>query len=219
MDDNGIRIDIIRPQYAKGLERLQRDCFPTLADSELMREEHFLMHCKLFPEGNFVALHGERVVGLGAGFLIDFDFRRPQHRFMDILAHGYYTNHNPKGAYYYGADMSVHPDYRRRGIARRLYDARKGIIRKLNRRGLVAGGLIPDYAKHKAYMSAEEYVARVVAGELYDSTLSVQLKNGFRVVTMLRDYIEDSASDNWAALILWENPDYDRHRHPHQARA
>lgn len=65
-------------------------------------------------------------------------------------------------------------------------------------------------------MSAEEYVSRVVAGELYDSTLSVQLKNGFRVVTMLRDYIEDSASDNWAVLILWENPDYDPHRQAYQ---
>ena len=41
-----------------------------------MREEHFLNHCRLFPGGNFVALHGERVIGLGSGFLIDFDFEQ-----------------------------------------------------------------------------------------------------------------------------------------------
>ena len=50
---------------AEGLEQLQIACFPTLAPHERMRREHFLSHAALFPEGNFVVLNGEKVVGLG----------------------------------------------------------------------------------------------------------------------------------------------------------
>lgn len=207
MSDN-IQIVTIREEHAAALEQLQRDCFPTLDDSELMRREHFLNHVKLFPEGNFVALAGDRVVGLGAGFLIHFDFEHPDHRFMEIIDGGYYSNHDPDGDYYYGADISVHPDFRRRGIGSRLYAARKNLVRRLNRKGIVAGGLIPDYAQHKHRLSPEEYVEQVVSGELHDSTLSMQLRHGFEVRGLLPDYIQDSASDNYATLIVWDNPDY-----------
>ncbi len=205
---NAIRIDIIRPQHAEALQQLQRDCFPTLADSELMNAAHFRNHCRLFPEGNFVALAGERVIGLGSGFLIDFDFTHAQHSFQEIIDGGWYSHHDPQGDWYYGGDISVHPEFRRRGVGSRLYAARKGIVQRLNRRGIVAGGLIPGYAAHKPDMTAPEYVDKVVAGKLRDNTLSFQLGQGFEVRGLLRDYIEDEASDNWATLIVWENPDY-----------
>ena len=203
-----IRIENIQPSYAAALEQLQRDCFPTLADDELMRAEHFLNHCRLFPQGNFVALHDERVIGLGSGFLIDFDFEHSQHSFQEIIDGGFYSHHEPDGDWYYGADISVHPDYRRRGVGSMLYQARKDAVSRLNRRGIVAGGLIPGFAEYKATMSPHDYVARVVADEIYDSTLSFQLGRGFAVRGLLENYIEDEASDNWATLIVWENPDY-----------
>jgi len=206
--DEDIRIEMIKPIYAPALEQLQRVCFPTLGDNELMREEHFLNHCRLFPEGNFVALIDDQVVGLGSGFLIDFDFCHAQHSFQEIINGGYYGNHDPEGDWYYGGDISVHPDFRRRGVGSLLYAARKDAVRRLNRRGIVAGGLIPGFADHKGGMTAREYVDQVIAGGIYDSTLSFQLGRGFEVRGLLEDYIEDEASDNWATLIVWENPAY-----------
>ncbi len=208
MTSDIIRTTTIEPRFALPLEQLQRDCFPTLGEAELMREEHFLNHCRLFPEGNFVALCRDRVIGLGSGFLIDFDFDQAQHRFQEIIDGGYYSNHDPAGAWYYGGDISVHPDFRRRGVGSMLYEARKGIVKNLNRRGIVAGGLIPGFAAYKGSMSAHEYVKRVIAGEINDSTLSFQLGRGFEVRGMLDDYIEDDASDNWATLIVWDNPSF-----------
>lgn len=203
-----VRIVNVKPMYCKALEQLQRDCFPTLGEDELMTEAMFLKHCEIFAEGEFVALVGERVVGLGSGFLVNFDFDSPNHRFMDIIGGGYYTNHEPDGEWYYGADISIHPDFRGRGIGTALYNARKDLVKRLTRRGIVAGGLLPNYAKHRTIMSVHEYVDKVVTGVLYDSTLSFQLKNGFVVRDMLENYIEDEASDNWSTLIVWENPDY-----------
>ena len=203
-----IKIVTLKPEYAPALAQLQRDCFPTLAAHELMTEAHFLRHAELFPEGDFVALDGTRVVGLGSGFLTEFDFDDASHRFNDMISGGFFSNHDPSGRWYYGADISVHPEYRGRGIGTRLYDARKALVRRLNRAGIVAGGVLPGYAAHKGLMSVPEYVTNVVAGELFDSTLSFQLKHGFKVEGLLENYLDDVASDNWATLIVWRNPDY-----------
>lgn len=211
-----ITVDTIKPKYAKALAALQKKCHPTLGDDEHLREEHFLSHCKLFPEGNFVALCEGQVVGLGSGLLVNFDFDHPDHNFLEMISNGYYTNHDPKGEWYYGGDISVDPDFRRRGIGAKLYAARKGVIKALNLKGLVAGGLIPHFAHHKKQMSARQYVNKVIRGELYDPTLSFQIKQGFKVRGVLKDYLEDEASDNWATLIVWPNPFY---RVPSKARS
>jgi GNAT superfamily N-acetyltransferase len=203
-----IRVTNIQPAYFAGLEALQRACYPTLAEHELMKVEHFASQYAVFPAGQFVVLDGERVVGQGSGFFLDFDFDHPNHRFHEICDNFYFRNHDPAGAWYYGADISVHPDYRGRGIGKLLYKARKELAVRANRRGIVAGGLLPGFAEHKQRMSVQEYVAKVQTGDLFDATLSFQLKSGFVVRDLLPDYLDDSAADNWATLIVWENPAY-----------
>ena len=203
-----ITITNIKPEYASALAELQRICFPSLGAQELMNTAHFLKHCEIFPEGEFVAIKDQKVVGLGSGFFIQFDFENTHHTFREVIADGYYTNHDPRGEYYYGADISVHPDYRGMGIGRLLYQARKELVIRTNRRGIVAGGVLPGYPQYRQAMDIHAYVAQVVAGKLTDPTLSMQLRNGFEVRGMLENYIEDSNSDNWAALIYWANPEY-----------
>ncbi|MCI0709632.1 MAG: GNAT family N-acetyltransferase, partial [Chloroflexi bacterium] len=51
----------VEPKYCLALEQLQRDCFPTLGEDELMTKDMFLKHCDIFPEGEFVALAGDNV--------------------------------------------------------------------------------------------------------------------------------------------------------------
>ena len=46
-----------------------------------------------------------------------------------------------------------------------IYKARKNVVRRYNRRGIVAGGVLPGYAR-KQRMAVDEYVRRAVAGEL-----------------------------------------------------
>ncbi len=211
-----VRIVPLEAWHAPHLEALQVTCFPTLAAAERMRAEHFLHHLEVFPEGTFVALADAApdgaalpepcVVGLGSGFRTAFDLGDPGHTFIEIIDGGWYGHHDPRGAWYYGADVSVHPDYRRRGIGGRLYDARKALCRRLDLRGIVAGGALPGFAHHKHAMHAEAYVARVVAGELHDPTLSMQLRQGFEVHGVLPGYLDDAAADGWASLIVWHNP-------------
>jgi hypothetical protein len=63
-----------RAEHVPQLVDLQIVCYPTLADTSRLKAPHFESHLRIFPEGQWVALHGERVVGMSAGFLYTFDF-------------------------------------------------------------------------------------------------------------------------------------------------
>ena len=194
----------LAPQCAQ-LELL---CFPHADPEELISEADFRAYAKVFPEGFFVCLDGDRVVGQAGGIFLDFDFESPQHTIVEITGEHQCGNHDPDGDWYYGTDIVVHPEYRRRGIGARLYELRKELVRRHRKKGIIAGGHIPGFAEHKHAMSAREYVDRVARGEIYDATLSFQLQQGFRVRGVLENYIRDEATDSWSALIVWPNPDH-----------
>lgn len=203
-----LRVTPVTPALAAACAALERRCFPHADPAELIGESDVLAQCEVFPEGFFVVLDGDEVVGQAAGIFVDFDFDHPQHRILEVVGADYCRNHRPDGAWYYGTDIAVDPAHRRRGIGRRLYDLRKDLVRRTNRRGIVAGAHLPGFAEHKHAMSAEAYIAAVARGERHDPTLSFQLGQGFRAVAALADYLHDPSIDSWAALIVWDNPDH-----------
>ena len=202
-----IAIVNLQPRFFDALAQLQYDCFPTVVETAYYRQEHFASHYRIFPEGSFVALADERVIGFASGIFTNFDFDHLNHSSVDISGDGFYTTHQPAGAWYYAVDLGIHPDYRRQGIGRRLYEARKMLVMRQNKRGIVAGGLLADYAAYRDVMSVAAYAEAVVAGQYYDSTLTFQLNNGFVYQGLIENYVTNDA-DNMATLIVWHNPSY-----------
>ena len=200
-----VRVVNLTPSLAAQCAALELAAFPSADPAELISEEDMLAYAEVFPEGFFVILDGDQVVGQGAGIFLDFDFDHPQHTILGITGENQCRNHDPDGDWYYGTDIVVHPDHRRRGIGRRLYELRKDLVRRHDKKGIIAGGYLANFKNHKDEMTAADYVAAVVAGDLYDSTITFQLGNGFEVRGVLENYLEDEENDGWAALIVWEN--------------
>lgn len=198
----------IRAEWADALQHIEHTSFPTADPEDLYWAGELRALAGEFPEGGVVVFDGDTPVAMGLGIRIHFDFSHTQHSIRDLVGFDGGTGHVAGGEWYYGTSIAVLPDYRRRGIGKRLYDMRKQICRDLNLAGIVAGGVIPGYADHKDEMSAADYVAKVTAGELYDATLTMQIANGFEARGVIADYISDPAVDSWASLIVWENPDY-----------
>jgi GNAT superfamily N-acetyltransferase len=162
----------------------------------------------MFPEGQLYAEVNGRLVGSSSSLIVSLNTEYADHTWNEITALGSFSNHNPKGDSLYGADISVHPEFRHKGIATILYNSRKDLAIKLNLRRIIAGGRLYDYYKFAKTMSADEYAKKVVAGELKDSVLSFQLKNGFRFIKILPNYLYDKRSLNYASFVEWENPQY-----------
>ena len=192
--------------YADDMIALEHVCFPTIEPADLINVEGIRLQERLFPEGAFVVLDGERVVAMASGIFVDYDISDPQHDMTDVVGETGVDNHDPDGDWYYGIDIAVHPEYRGQGIASRLYDLRKQVVIDNNKRGIIAGGIIPGFADHKGVMSAEQYVRDVAAGKLVDPTLTAQIRNGFEVMGVISDYMHDETTDNWASFIVWRNP-------------
>ncbi|MBE2184591.1 MAG: GNAT family N-acetyltransferase [Anaerolineae bacterium] len=211
-DATKIVVAITRPEHVPALAALQRIVFPTLDPEELFTEAKYLKHLELFPEGQFVALYpinGQLTpVAATSTFRTPFDFKNTQHTYLEAIADGWLTNHDPAGEWLYGSDMSVHPAYRGLRIGRKLYEARREVVRKLNLRGEIAGALIPGYLHHDRELTVAQYVLHVWQGKLQDPTLSMQIRNGFRIRGILYDHISDPRSGNCATLIVRENPYY-----------
>ena len=197
-----------QPEMAEQLEHIQRASFPNLDAGSLITAAHYQAHIARFPEGQFAVLNAAgEVVACSTDFRTTVDFAHYEHRYLDALDHNWLTYHDPEGDWLYGADIGVLPAYRRRGIARMLYSARRALIRRLGLRGHVAGGMLVGYGKHKDRMSIETYVDKVKDGEIFDPTVSVQLKVGFTIHGIINNYVDDPSCDNKAAFIVWLNPD------------
>ncbi|CAN5833459.1 GNAT family N-acetyltransferase [soil metagenome] len=199
-----IRLVNLVESMAPALAAIELACFPKANPDDLFAEEDIRAYSRVFPEGYFVAMDGDTPVGMGAGIFLDFDFSNPQHTIAGITGEHQCGNHDPEGEWYYGTDITVLPAYRGRGIGGRLYAARKDLVRRYEKRGIIAGGSLPGFYDHKSVMTIEKYVDAVVRGELRDPTLSFQLEQGFEVRGLLENYLEDEADDGWATLIVWE---------------
>lgn len=206
---SSFRVVNSQPEMAEQLERIQRASFPTLAPDSLITAAHYRAHIARFPEGQLAVLNDKgEAVACSTDFRTTVNFTHFEHRYLDIVDHNWLTHHDPNGDWLYGADIGVLPSYRRRGIARMLYSARHALVRRLKLRGHVSGGLLIGYSAYKDRMSIAAYVEKVKTGEVFDPTVSIQLKMGFTIHGIINHYVVDPSCDNKAAFIVWRNPDF-----------
>lgn len=175
-------------------------------------------HLNVFPEGQFVAIDttSGTLVGMAASLIIrwdDYDFHGS---WKDFTAGGRLTNHDPlRGRTLYGAEIMVSPAVQRGGVGSALYAARRRLVESLTLPRIRAGARLRGYYRYANQMSAEDYAIKVIRGEVEGMTLAFQLKQGFRVLAVVSDYLPgDPESLGYVAVIEWINeqiatpPDY-----------
>lgn len=182
---------------------LQRACFPGMPT---WTREQFESQLQTFAEGQIgVELEG-RLVASSSSLILEFAEYSDWHDWRRIADRGYIRNHDPEGDTLYGIEIMVDPEFRGMKLARRLYDARKALVRARDLARIIIGGRIPGYGEHADRMTATEYVARVIRKELHDPVLTAQLANGFVLKRLIPDYLpSDEASRGYATFLEWVN--------------
>ena len=200
---SGITIVPMQQEHSEQLEALQYIVFPTLAEEEILHAEQYRKHIEIFPEGQFAALDGNKVIGATSSIRYHFNADANEHHtFLEIMGGGWFTTHEPNGEWLYGMDVSVHPDYRSKGIAKALYRARQYTCKQLGLKGQMTVGMLNGYSAVSDHLSVEEYYKKVKNQELFDPTVSVQEKVGFEIVGLMKDYLNDPTCGNAGAVIV-----------------
>jgi len=161
-----------------------------------------------FPEGQFVAMVDDKVVGYCATFRIDGKIALRPHTWEEITANGYASRHEPDGDWLYGMEVCVDPDYRGYRIGQRLYNERKKLCQSLGLKGIVFCGRLPTLARRiKKFASVEAYVEQIEQKKQRDPVLSFQLHNGFEIIGVIPNYLAvDHASLGYGVHLQWRNP-------------
>lgn len=216
-DDARILVRPLTHDDIDDLIALNRACFPGMPPWDRRHVESQLRH---FPEGQLVVEIDGVIVASAGSVIVDYADYADWHDWKEVSDQGYLRNHDPEGDTLYGVEIQVHPDFRGRKLARRLYDARKAICRERNLVRMVIGGRIPGYAAASAEMSAQAYAEAVVARRRHDPVLTAQLANGFHLVRLEADYLpSDEDSAGWATILEWINLDHVPAKSRRQRRA
>lgn len=192
-------------------------CCRIYPDTPPWNAEQLSSHLRLFPEGQFVAVHGadETVVGMCASLIVDWEDYNVLENWEQFTADGMFTNHDPKrGRTLYGAEVIVDPTLQHHGIGDKLYVARRELAESYKLLRIRAGSRLRGYSQYAEKLNPDEYVVAVVEGIEHDPTLSFQLREGFHVLAVVPHYLsDDPESLGYAAVIEWLNPQLIRDEH------
>ena len=189
------------------LIRVQKEAFPPPFPEELLWNiEQLTNHISLFPEGALCVEIEGRVAGSITGLVVQIEDGDEDHTWVEITDNGYIRNHDPKGNTLYIVDICISPAYRKLGLGKWMMQAMYETVVQLGLERLLGGGRMPGYHLHSADMSIEQYVEKVLGGELKDPVVSFLLRCGRTPVRPVANYLEDEESLNYGMLMEWKNP-------------
>ncbi len=195
---------IVRPAKPCDIDAvvsLQRACFPPPFPAELLwQAKHLDSHLKHFAEGQFIAEVDGQIVASATNILVTDEDWEAHLTWQSVTGGLHLDKHDAEGKTLYGIDISVHPDFRGRGIARRLYQARFDLVatRKLTRYGTVCR--IPDF-DDSPFQDPLQYVQAVLNHQIEDRTLTPLVKIGLQFQGLIPDYLDDPESGNFGAIL------------------
>lgn len=193
------------PADVPGIVEVAAKAYSNWSRRQLANARNYQMQITAFPEGQFVAVKDDKIVGYCSSLIVFLDDDSPWYAHGEITGFGSFSTHNPSGNTLYGADIAVDPDCQRQGISKKLYAARKALLRRHNLKQMIAGGRIPGYSEYLGKMSAEEYVDKVLKGELRDKALNAHLQAGYEVRGVHYGYIDDEQSLGYSTHLVMPN--------------
>ena len=192
-------------QDADAINRIVGKCYPGVPYYPVDALRAQINH---FPEGQMVVEYENVIIGFSISFIISEDVAMKPHTWKEITGSSFASRHDPLGDFLYGMDICVDPAFRGKKIGERLYNERRKLSQSLRLKGIIFGARIPGFLKKsKVYGTPEEYLEAVKSKKIKDPTISFQIKNGFRPMSVLKEYLpSDSDSAGYAILMRWDNP-------------
>jgi predicted amidohydrolase/GNAT superfamily N-acetyltransferase len=205
-----IDLEFLKIEDYEELKDVMIASYHTMPES-YWKEHHVASLIDKFPEGQIVIKINGKIAGCALSIIVDYSKYEYKHTYREITGNYTFNTHSLKGDVLYGIDVFITPDFRGNRLGRRLYEYRKELCEKLNLKGIVFGGRIPNFHKYADQMSPKDYIEKVKNREIHDPVLNFQLSNDFHPIRVLKGYLEgDQASMEYAVLLEWDNIYYEK---------
>lgn len=209
------RVESVKPEHGQSIHEIVccANKFP-IGTKGCINKDNIEEMVRRFPEGQFVVVtdtsEGEKVIGLALAMRTGYAPSARPLGWLEMIGDLGLAKHDPEGAWLYGVEKAVHPDYQGRGVASALYKAQFALAERLGLKGMYAGGMLKGYESYRERLSVREYAGKVMRGEVFDPTVSMQMRRGFEPRTVIENYAWDRQADHTGMLIVWERPEVTR---------
>jgi len=209
LDIENIEIHFLTEADYPELREAMIASYPMMQEYIWTKEQIYSL-ISLFPEGQVALKVNGQFAGCALSIRLDSEVTDRNHTYREITGNYTFKTYRPDGNILYGIDVFIKPELRGLRLGRRLYDYRKELCEKLNLKGIVFGGRIPNYHQHAGELTPKEYIRKVRDREIHDPVLNFQLSNDFHPMRILKGYLEgDKASGEYAVLLEWDNIYYE----------
>lgn len=186
------------------------EAYPNMPES-YWKENHIKSLIKKFPDGQVAIKVDGVLAGCALSIIVDYSNFDNKHTYNEITGNYTFNTHTDDGDILYGIDVFIRPKFRGLRLGRRLYDYRKELCERLNLKGIVFGGRIPNYHTHSDKLTPRQYIDKVRNKEIHDPVLNFQMSNDFHPSRIMRGYLEgDKDSKEFAVLLRWYNVYYEK---------
>ncbi len=203
-----IELVFLKPEDYEEIKLAMQEAYSNMPEA-YWKEHHIRSLIDKFPEGQVGIKVDNELAGCALSIIVDYEKFDDMHTYKEITGAYSFETHTAKGNKLYGIDVFIRPKFRGLRLGRRLYDYRKELCEKLNLKGIVFGGRIPNYHQYSSKMTPREYIDKVRKKEIHDPVLDFQISNDFHPVRVLKGYLEgDKESQEFAVLLEWDNVYY-----------
>lgn len=200
-----IALEFLKYDDYSDLKKAMIESYTNMPET-IWKENHIKTLVNNFPDGQVVIKINNEFAGCALSIIVDYKQFDNKHTYKEITGNYTFHTHTSKGNILYGIDIFIRPKFRGLRLGRRLYDYRKELCERLNLKGIVFGGRIPNYHKYSKDITPKEYIEKVRKKEIHDPVLDFQLSNDFHPVKILQGYLEnDKESKEYAVLLEWNN--------------
>ncbi len=209
-DIENIELTYLNLNDYEELKKAMISAYTSMPDA-YWRENQIQTLISRFPEGQVVIKVNNQIAGCALSLILDYDQFDDLHTYKEVTGNYTFNTHNSEGNVLYGIDVFIKPEFRGLRLGRRLYDYRKELVERLNLKGVVFGGRMPNYHKHAASLSPKGYIEKVKRKEIDDPVLNFQISNDFHPTKILKNYLDgDKDSNEYAVLMEWDNIYYEK---------